>query len=190
MSVQGVTAAASVRTVAVFCGSRLGDNPAYRQAADRLGSALAQAGLRLVYGGGSFGSMGVLADAALRAGGEVVGVIPAFLELQELAHRGLTQLIRVDSMHARKALMIEKADLIVALPGGFGTLDELVEAITWRILRLHDKPIWICNIAGWADGILGAFDRAVADGFADPRVRQAYALAPDIDSLIGALQAS
>ncbi len=176
-------------TVTVFCGSRAGANPAFAQAASALGEGLARAGIRLVYGGGSKGNMGILADAALAAGGHVTGVIPGFLAVQELAHRGLTELAVVESMHVRKASMIALSDAIVALPGGLGTLDELIEAITWRSLRLHNKPIYVCNVAGWANGFLAATAQAEADGFAYRSASALFEVLPDIPALLARLEA-
>ncbi len=141
--------------VAVFCGSRSGNDPAYHCAAQALGTGLAKAGIRLVYGGGRIGLMGVLADAALAAGGDVLGIIPEFLTRREVAHEGVTKMVVTDSMHSRKQRMFEAADAFVSLPGGLGTLDETIEIITWRQLRLHAKPILICDVAGSAARLPG-----------------------------------
>lgn len=158
-------------SVAVFCGSRLGNNPAFAATATALGAGLAQAGMRLIYGGGKVGMMGALADSALAAGGQVVGVIPEFLVGWEVAHPGLTDIAVVPSMHARKQLMAEMADAFVMLPGGVGTLDETIEILTWRQLRLHTKPILLCDIAGSAAPLVGAVDTAIAQGFSGPEIR-------------------
>jgi len=163
-----------IAAVAVYCGSRSGNDPAYRAAAQALGEGLAHAHIRLVYGGGGIGLMGVLADAVLTAGGEVVGVIPEFLTRREVAHAGNTELMVTDSMHSRKQQMFELADAFVSLPGGLGTLDETIEIITWRQLGLHDKPILICNVASSAVPFLAAIEAAIAAGFAGPEVRQLY----------------
>jgi uncharacterized protein (TIGR00730 family) len=163
-----------ITAVAVYCGSRTGDDPAYRIAAQALGEGLARAQIRLVYGGGGIGLMGVLADAVLGAGGEVVGVIPEFLTRREVAHGGNTELIVTDSMHSRKLKMFELADAFISLPGGLGTLDETIEIITWRQLGLHSKPILICNVAGSAAPFLAAIESAIAAGFAGPEVRELY----------------
>ncbi len=163
-----------ITSVAVYCGSRSGNDPAYRAAAQTLGEGMAQAGIRLIYGGGGIGLLGVLADAVLAAGGEVVGVIPEFLTRREVAHAGNTELIVTDSMHSRKQRMFELADAFVSLPGGLGTLDETIEIITWRQLGLHDKPILICNVAGSAALFLAAIEAAIAAGFAGPEVRRLY----------------
>jgi uncharacterized protein (TIGR00730 family) len=151
--------------VAVFLGSSTGRRPEYAAAAADLGRSLAEAGAGLVYGGSSIGLMGVLADAALSAGGEVIGVIPASVFAAEVAHRGLTRLEVVGSMHERKALMAELADCFVALPGGLGTLDELVEILTWRQLGLHAKPVALLNVNGFWDRLIRLVDALAADGF-------------------------
>lgn len=154
-----------INAVAVFCGARTGNDPAYRAAAQAFGHGLAEAGIRLVYGGGSVGLMGVLADAALAAGGAVVGVIPEFLTRREVAHSGNTELVVTDSMHSRKQRMFELADAFVSLPGGLGTLDETVEIITWRQLGLHTKPVLICDVAGSASPFMALMDAVVAADF-------------------------
>ena len=163
-----------IHAVAVFCGSRSGNDPAYRGAAQALGQGLARAGLRLVYGGGRIGLMGVLADAALAEGGTVTGVIPEFLTRREVAHAGITELVVTDSMHSRKQRMFQAADAFISLPGGLGTLDETIEIITWRQLRLHAKPILICDVAGSAAPFLAVIDAAIAADFAAPEARQLY----------------
>ncbi len=155
----------AMRAVCVFCGSSPGADPAYRDAAAGLGREFARRGLRLVYGGGNVGLMGILADAALSAGGEVVGVIPQALVDKELAHRGLSELIVVETMHDRKARMADLADAFVALPGGYGTFEEFCEVLTWTQLGVHAKPCGLLNINGFYDPLLALFDRAVADRF-------------------------
>jgi len=175
------------QTVAVFCGSSFGDNPAYRQAAEALGTGLARAGIRVVYGGGRIGLMGALADAALAAGGQVVGVLPDFLRAAELAHEALTQLEITDSMHARKRRMFELADAFVSFPGGIGTLEETIEILTWRQLGLHARPILICDIAGSAAGLVGAIEGAIAHGFAAPALRDAYTVIEGVPALLSRL---
>lgn len=168
----------SIRTVAVFCGAALGARPAYRAAAEALGAGLAQAGIRLVYGGGGSGLMGVLAQAALDAGGEVVGVIPQFLMDRELAHPAVFDLTVTDSMHSRKRHMFDLAEAFVVLPGGLGTLDEAVEIITWRQLGLHDKPILFCDVHGSAAPSTAALDLAIAEGFAHSSARALFEILP------------
>ena len=163
-----------INSVAVFCGSSLGVSPAFRAAAESLGQGIARAGWRLVYGGGQMGLMGVVANAALAEGGAVVGVIPDFLQRQEVAHEGVSDLIVTDSMHTRKTAMFERADAFVTLPGGLGTLDETVEVITWRQLRLHAKPILLCDVMGSAAPLVAAIEASIALGFAHPEVRQLF----------------
>ncbi|EGK70388.1 Putative lysine decarboxylase [Methyloversatilis universalis FAM5] len=157
--------------VCVFCGSRSGDDPVHADATRRLGTLLASRGHGLVYGGGHIGLMGVVADAVLAAGGEAIGVIPHHLQQLEVAHPGLTQLHVVDSMHTRKALMADLADAFIAAPGGFGTLDELCEILTWAQLGLHRKPAGLLNVAGYFDPLLAMFDQAVSAGFLSPAHR-------------------
>lgn len=154
--------------IAVFCGSRIGRDPACRQDTAEFGRALAEAGHELVYGGGGRGLMGVLADAALAAGGRVTGVIPGFLQAQEVAHPGLTRLIVTGSMHERKQRMFAHAAAFVALPGGIGTIDELIEIVTWRQLGQHAKPVFVLNAGHWFRGLGAALAAAHEDGFADP----------------------
>lgn len=164
----------AIHSIAVFCGSRPGDNPAYAEAARALGRGLAQAGMRLVYGGGRVGLMGQVADAALLAGGRVLGVIPDFLTKREVAHLGLASMIVTDSMHDRKRRMFEESDAFLSLPGGIGTMDETIEIISWRQLGLHDKPILICDVAGSSAPLVAALDAAIANGFAAPETRGLY----------------
>jgi uncharacterized protein (TIGR00730 family) len=163
-----------IHSVAVFCGSSLGTDPRFAAAARELGRGLAQGGFRLVYGGGHVGLMGVLADGAIAAGGTVIGVIPEFLERREVAHDGLSELIVTDSMHARKRRMFDLADAFISFAGGLGTLDETFEILTWRQLRLHDKPILICDVAGQAAALLGVLDAAISAGFATPDISGLY----------------
>jgi len=174
--------------VCVFCGSRVGGPVAYTESARRLGELLAGRGLGLVYGGGHVGLMGVLADAALRAGGEVIGVISQGLVDAELAHTNLTRLYVVDTMHQRKALMADLADAFVALPGGFGTADELFEILTWFQLALHNKPIGLVNVAGFFDPLLAWLDHAVREGFLRPKHRQLLLSAQDGGGVLDLLQ--
>ena len=176
-----------IRAVAVFCGSRSGTDPAAADAAAALGRGLAAAGIGLVYGGGKIGLMGVLADAALAAGGEVTGVIPAFLMRLEVAHDGLPRLLTTDSMHARKQRMFELADAFVALPGGLGTLDEIVEIITWRQLRLHAKPVLLCDVAGSAAPLVAAVEAMIARGFADPATRGLFEVVDGVPATLARL---
>ncbi len=163
-----------IGAVAVFCGSRTGTHPAFAEAARALGRGLAEAGITLVYGGGRVGLMGLLADAALAANGTVRGVIPEFLVQWEVAHQGLADMRVTDSMHSRKRRMFEIADAFVTLPGGIGTLDETIEVLTWRQLRLHAKPILICDVGGSSHALTAAIDAAVEHGFTGPEVRTCF----------------
>ncbi len=176
-----------IQSVAVFCGSNPGDDPVYRRAAEALGDGLARAGLTLVYGGGRVGLMGAVADAALKAGGRVIGVIPEFLTRREVAHPGVSELIVTDTMHARKTRMFELADAFVSMPGGLGTFDETIEIITWRQLRLHDKPMLICDVAGSAMPLIAMIEAAIAHGFAAPEVRRLFKKVDGVAALIGKL---
>ena len=161
----------AVRSLCVFCGSSPGANPVYRAAAEQLGALLAEQGVRLVYGGGHVGLMGTVADAALAAGGSVIGVIPQHMVDREVAHRGLTELRVVRSMHERKAVMAELSDGFVALPGGLGTLEELFEVWTWGQLGLHHKPYALLDVAGFFQPLLAFLDHQVAERFVRPEHR-------------------
>jgi len=175
-----------VRSVCVYCGSSTGSDPVYAEAAIELAQALAARGLRVVYGGAQVGLMGLIADTALEAGAEVVGVIPKVLVDWEVAHTGLTELHVVESMHERKALMAELADAFVALPGGIGTLEELIEVYTWSYLGIHDKPFAVLNTAGYYDGLTAFLDHTVAQGFLRPEVRAGLLVAADAEALLAA----
>jgi uncharacterized protein (TIGR00730 family) len=173
--------------VCVFCGSSAGARPAYADAARRIGTTLARHGLGLVYGGGRIGLMGVVADAALAAGGRVIGVIPEPLATKELAHTGLTELRVVRTMHERKALMAELSAGFLALPGGVGTFEEFFEIVTWAVLGLHRKPVGLLNVEGYYDPLRALLDHAVAERFVRPEHRalvvvsdQPEALAADL----------
>ena len=158
-------------SVCVFCGSNGGDDPAFERAARRVGEGLARRRIRLVYGGGRVGMMGAVADAALQAGGDVVGVIPEQIVALEIGHDGLTELRVVGSMHERKALMAELADAFIALPGGIGTFEELFEVYTWAQLGLHRKPLGLLDVAGYYEPLAELLDHAVARGFLRPETR-------------------
>jgi uncharacterized protein (TIGR00730 family) len=160
-----------MRHIAVFCASSGGANPIFRKSATHLGTLLGKHGFGLVYGGANSGLMGAVAEAALAAGAPVIGVLPSVLKDREIAHLGLTELHYVDTMHERKALMAERADAFIALPGGFGTLDEFVEVLTWAQLGIHAKPCVLVNTHGYFDGLLQFLDHAVAEGFLQPRYR-------------------
>jgi uncharacterized protein (TIGR00730 family) len=174
----------AIRSVAVFCGSRSGRDPRYHAAAVELGEGLARAGMTLIFGGGRIGLMGALADGALAAGGTVIGVIPEFLQQYEVAHQGCHELIVTDSMHTRKRHMFERADAFVSFPGGLGTFDETFEILTWRQLRLHDKPILLCDVAGSAAALIGLLDGSIADGFAQPEARRLYEVTAGVPALL------
>jgi uncharacterized protein (TIGR00730 family) len=161
-----------MRRICVFCGSRLGGRPIYADEASRLGDLLADRGWALVYGGGHIGLMGILADSVLRRGGQVIGVIPQALVDKELAHAGLTELHVVATMHERKAVMADLSDAFVALPGAFGTADELFEILTWAQLGIHTKPIGLLNTGGFFSPLLHWLDHCVDDGFLKLKHRQ------------------
>ncbi len=168
----------------VFCGSSTGRRPEHREAARRFGALMAERGMGLVFGAGHVGLMGVVADAVLGAGGEAIGVIPQALVDKELAHGGLTKLHVVDTMHQRKALMADLADGFVALPGGFGTADELFEILTWAQLGLHAKPIGLLNVAGFFDPLLAWVDHCVSEGFLRPEHREMLLVSADSEGLL------
>jgi hypothetical protein len=178
-----------MRRVCVFCGSSVGQRPLYREAAARLGRLLAERGIEVVFGGGHVGLMGVLADAALAVGGRVIGVIPQALEERELAHRSLSELHVVESMHARKALMADLADGFIALPGGYGTFEELLEVVTWAQLRIHDKPSGLLNVGGFYDPLLAQIERAVVEGFVRQTHQSLLLAATDPEQLLAAMEA-
>jgi uncharacterized protein (TIGR00730 family) len=177
-----------MKRICVFCGSSSGTDPRYAEAARALGRAIAGRGLELVYGGGSVGLMGTVADAALAAGARVTGVIPQVLQIRELAHRGLSDLRVVGSMHERKALMAELSDAFVALPGGMGTLEELSEVLTWAQLGLHARPVGLLDVGGYYRPLVEFFDRAVSAGFLRPHHRailqEADEASPLLDRLV------
>lgn len=168
----------------VFCGSNRGANPLYAVAAAGLARCLVANGIGIVYGGGNVGLMGVLADAALAAGGEVIGVIPRMLIEREIAHQGLTELRIVGSMHERKALMAELSDAFIAMPGGYGTLDEFCEILTWTQLGLQRKPIGMLNVDGYFDPLLALFNHAVAEQFVRRKHRDMIVTDDSPESLI------
>jgi uncharacterized protein (TIGR00730 family) len=167
------------KSIAVFCASASGAGPVYLETARELGRRIAERNYGLVYGGATVGTMGALADAALAAGGKVVGVIPGVIIDLEIAPRDLTELHIVGTMHERKALMAERADAFIALPGGYGTLDEFVEILTWAQLRIHAKPCVMVNVGGYYDALLAFFDRAVEDGMLKPQNRSLIHVASD-----------
>lgn len=173
-----------IQRICVFAGSQPGYRPVYAEQADRLGRLLAELGIGVVYGGGSVGLMGVLADAALDGGAEVIGVIPEVLMIREVTHTGLSELRVVGSMHERKALMAELSDAFIAMPGGFGTLDELFEVVTWAQLGLHRKPVGLLNVEGYYDPLLALIERAIAEGFILPEYAELLTVERDPERLL------
>jgi uncharacterized protein (TIGR00730 family) len=174
-----------LRRVAVFCGSADGTNPAFVAEARTLGALIAAAGLGLVYGGACVGLMGTVADAALAGGAEVIGVLPTVLTGREIEHTGLTSLELVPTMHVRKARQVELADAFLVLPGGYGTMDEMVEVLTWAQLGLHAKPCILINTAGYWDGLLAFLDSAVTAGFVKPKNRGLVRVAASAKEAVG-----
>jgi uncharacterized protein (TIGR00730 family) len=174
--------------ICVFCGSSVGSKREYSDAAVTLGGLLAQRKIGLVYGGGNVGLMGVIADAVLAAGGEVIGVIPHSLAEREIEHKGLTQLHVVDSMHTRKAMMADLADAFIAMPGGVGTFEEFFEAVTWTQLGLHRKPCGLFNVAGFYTPLEGFIDQAVSEGFIRPVHRTSIVVDDDPARLLDTLE--
>jgi len=179
----------TLKRICVFCGSSVGSRPQYAAAARELGRMLAERGLGVVFGGGKVGLMGVLADAALAAGGEAIGVIPEALVAREIGHSGLTKLHVVRSMHERKTLMADLADAFIALPGGYGTFEEFFEAVTWTHLGIHQKPCGLLNVDGYYDALLALLSRAVADGFIREANRALVLDTPDVPTLLQKLEA-
>ena len=173
----------------MFCGASIGNDPRYAAAAAVVGERLAARGIQVVYGGGRLGLMGAVADAALAAGGRVVGVIPRGLVDRELAHAGLSELRIVDTLHQRKAVMAELSDAFLALPGGLGTLEELAEVLSWAQLDLHAKPVGILDVGGYFSSLEAFLDHAVAEGFVAERHRRLLLIDDDLDRLLAAFSA-
>lgn len=178
----------NLTSIAIFCGSSFGTDPAYEQAARSTGRTLAERGIEVVYGGGHVGLMGAVADGALEAGGNVVGVIPSALDDRELAHHGLTELYVVDSMHARKTLMAERADAFIALPGGAGTLEEIAEQWTWAQLSIHAKPSGFLDVAGFWAPMQAMLTQMVETGFVRREQAGIVSFSDDLDTLLTMLQ--
>jgi hypothetical protein len=178
-----------LRRVCVFCGASPGGHPSYAEAARSVGALLAAESVGLVYGGGNTGLMGEVADAALRAGGEVIGVIPGHLQARDVAHTGLSDLRVVETMHERKALMAELADGFVALPGGLGTLEEFLEIATWSQLGIHAKPLGLLNVRGYYDRLNGFLGHAVEEGFLRAEHRALLTISDDPPTLLATLRA-
>lgn len=179
-----------LRAVAVFAGSRMGRTPAYEDAARRLGTLLAEAGVGLVYGGGNIGLMGVVARAVLANGGTVTGVIPDFLQSLEVGNPGVTELVVVETMHERKTRMFELSDAFIALPGGLGTLDETIEIATWKQLQLHAKPIVVVDVEGYWSALRELAASVVAAGFAHPGINDLFTVVDSADRVLDAIAAA
>jgi len=178
-----------MKSVCVFCGSGEGNHPVYVEAARELGALLGRRGIRLVYGGAAIGIMGAVADAALTAGGMVTGIIPEFLNTREIAHTGVTELITVNTMHDRKMLMHEMSEGVITLPGGWGTMEELFEMLTWAQLGLHHKPIGILNVNGYYDELIAMVNKMEQTGFLRPAYRPMLLSANTITGLLEAMEA-
>ena len=178
-----------IKSICVFCGSSSAVAEIHKDAARRFGAILAENGVRLIYGGGRVGLMGLVADGAAQAGGEVIGVIPDFLERIEVGNREISELVVTDSMHARKAKMYELADAFVTLPGGLGSLDETFEVITWTQLKLSAKPFVVVNIDGYWQPLLALIDHVIAAGFARPANRDILQVVDDVEAVLPALRA-
>jgi len=176
------------RRLCVYCGSTTGNRPSFLLAADAVGQLLAAQGIGVVYGGASVGLMGRVADAALAAGGEVIGVLPDKLFEREVAHAELTELHVVSSMHERKALMSELSDGFIALPGGYGTIEEVVEAVTWTQLGIHAKPVGLLDVDGYFEHLIAFLDRGVSDGLLAPESRRLLVDDPEPDALLERLR--
>lgn len=180
----------SLSALCVYCGSSDQVDPAHRQAAATLGRLLARSSTTLVYGGGRIGLMGICADAALAAGGHVIGIIPEHLNSVEVGHQGVSELHVVPSMHIRKQMMFELADAFAVLPGGIGTLDETFEIITWRYLGLHDKPIVLVDNKGYWRPFIAMIDHVIASGFAKPAIRALYQVVDRVEDVLPAIAAA
>jgi len=177
-----------LKSVYIFCGSSKGLSSKYKDISQKLGQQLAEQNLEIIYGAGNVGLMGVVADAALEAGGKVVGVIPDFLKKWEVYHENLTELIVTETMHERKWIMEERSDSVIVLPDGFGTLDELFEILTWKQLHLHEKPIGILNIDGYYDPLLSHINNMVKEGFVKEINLELFVVANSIDDLLSKMQ--
>jgi uncharacterized protein (TIGR00730 family) len=178
----------AISSVCVFCGARTGNNPVWAEAAAALGKGMAERGYELVYGGGRIGIMGEVARGVQDNGGRVVGIIPEFLERVEVGNRSSNELIVVESMHERKSLMAERSDAFVVMPGGIGSLEEFFEVLTWRTLKLHDKPIVVVDIEGCWSPLADLIDRMIDNGFCGDETRRAVSFVDDLDSLFDLLQ--
>jgi uncharacterized protein (TIGR00730 family) len=177
-----------MKNILVYCGSSKGYNDIYQQSAEHLGKLMVARQFRLVYGAGSVGLMGVIADAVLAQGGEVIGVIPQFLSDWEVGHRNLTENHVVSTMHERKQLMAQRSDAVVAMPGGYGTLDELFEILTWKQLQLHQMPIGLLNVRGYFNPLLAMIDRMVEEGFLKIENKALFMVADTPEALLDQLE--
>jgi len=184
-----MTSMANIKSLCVYCGSSDRGSPAHHDAALRLGSTMAKAGIRLVYGGGRIGMMGRIADAVMDSGGEVIGIIPQFLEQVEVGHSGVTQLIVTENMHDRKQKMAEMSDAFLIMPGGLGTLEETFEILTWKQLGLHEKPVIIADIGGYWRHLTNLIDHMIAENYAKPENRALFQVIDNIEELLPALSA-
>jgi len=182
-----LTVHSTIGSVCVYCGSSFGSRPAYTESARRLGEMLAQADIRLVYGGGAVGLMGVVSQAVLDGGGQVTGIIPHFLDRAEVGKMNVTELIRTETMHDRKARMAEMSDGFVVLPGGLGTLDETFEILTWKQLNLHDKPIVLLNSDGYWDHFVHLVEHQVQEGFVKERYLHLFRIVERVEEVLPAL---
>jgi uncharacterized protein (TIGR00730 family) len=174
-------------SVCVYCGSYDKVAQRYKSSAQLIGTELARRGSRLVYGGGHVGLMGIVADAVLAGGGQVIGIIPEHIRATEVQHHGLTELHVVPDMHTRKRMMVERADAFVVLPGGFGTLDEAFEVMTWKKLKLHNKPIILFNQDGYWNEMVALIEKTIREGFSQPSDRALYSVADSVESLFAIL---
>jgi uncharacterized protein (TIGR00730 family) len=179
-----------IKSLCVFCGSKMGANPHYQAAAERLGTLMAERGIRLVYGGGNIGLMGVIASAVMNAGGEVTGVIPDFLMKFEVGKSNVNELIVVNSMHERKRKMFELSDGVVVLPGGLGTLDETFEVITWKQLRQHDKPIVVVSVDNYWAPLETLVQSSIDQDFAHPAIAELYTVVSTAEAVFPALESA
>jgi len=173
-----------IRSIVVFCGSSAGNHPIYKETAYQVGKTLALQGIEVVYGGNNVGLMGAVADGALEHGGKVTGVLPRFLESKEAAHLGLTKLIMVDTMHERKWIMNQLSDAVITLPGGFGTMEEFFEMLTWHQLGLHAKAVTILNVNGYYDSLISLVDQMTQEGLLSPENRHKLIVAETIEELL------
>lgn len=180
----------NISSVCVYCGSSSAVDETYRSAAKDIGEELGRQGISLVYGGGRVGLMGIAADATLAAGGQVIGIIPRHIQSLEIEHTGLTELHIVEDMHTRKAMMAERSDGFVILPGGLGTLDETFEILTWKQLKLHDKPVVVVDIDGYWSPMVEMIDHIIASGFAKPAHRDLFTVVPSVSEILPALRAA